>query len=108
LRDYLYRPLGGSRRARLQTYRNLAVTMLLGGQWHGAGWTFVVWGAIHGASLIAERDAGEVWRPLGLPHRLVTTMRWLLTFHVVSVRHEALCGRGWVSGPPCWSVAADR
>jgi hypothetical protein len=76
LRDYLYRPLGGSRRGRLLTYRNLAVTMLLGGLWHGAGWTFVVWGAIHGAMLIAERAAGEVWRPLGLPHRLVTTMRW--------------------------------
>jgi D-alanyl-lipoteichoic acid acyltransferase DltB (MBOAT superfamily) len=85
LRDYLYRPLGGSRRGRLLTYRNLAVTMLLGGLWHGAGWTFVVWGAIHGAMLIAERAAGEVWRPLGLPHRLVTTMRWLLTFHVVSL-----------------------
>ncbi len=46
LRDYLYKPLGGSRHGRLTTYRNLAITMLLGGIWHGAAWTFIVWGAI--------------------------------------------------------------
>jgi D-alanyl-lipoteichoic acid acyltransferase DltB (MBOAT superfamily) len=51
LRDYLYIPLGGSRRGPLRRYTNLIATMLLGGLWHGAGWTFVVWGAFHGAGL---------------------------------------------------------
>ena len=50
LRDYLYVPLGGSRGSRATLYRNLMITMLLGGLWHGAGWTFIVWGAIHGVS----------------------------------------------------------
>jgi len=55
LRDYVYIPLGGNRGGRLFTYRNLMLTMLIGGLWHGAGWTFVAWGAIHGAALVAER-----------------------------------------------------
>ncbi len=55
LRDYLYIPLGGNRGGRLLTYRNLMLTMLIGGLWHGAGWTFVAWGAIHGTALVAER-----------------------------------------------------
>ena len=52
LRDYLYIPLGGNRGGTLLTYRNLMLTMLIGGLWHGAGWTFVVWGGIHGTALV--------------------------------------------------------
>jgi alginate O-acetyltransferase complex protein AlgI len=55
LRDYLYLPLGGDRRGRLRTFRNLMLTMLLGGLWHGAALHFVVWGALHGAYLVGER-----------------------------------------------------
>ena len=55
LRDYLYIPLGGNRGGTLLTYRNLMLTMLIGGLWHGAGWTFVVWGGIHGTALCVER-----------------------------------------------------
>lgn len=55
LRDYLYVPLGGNRRGPGRTYINLMVTMLLGGLWHGASWTFVVWGGLHGLYLAAER-----------------------------------------------------
>jgi D-alanyl-lipoteichoic acid acyltransferase DltB (MBOAT superfamily) len=55
LRDYLYIPLGGSRRGRWMTYRNLMLTMLLGGLWHGASWNFVVWGGYQGALLSIER-----------------------------------------------------
>ncbi|MBR1837825.1 MAG: MBOAT family protein, partial [Kiritimatiellae bacterium] len=55
LRDYLYIPLGGSRRGAGRTYLNLFLTMLLGGIWHGAGWMFLLWGALHGAGLAAER-----------------------------------------------------
>jgi D-alanyl-lipoteichoic acid acyltransferase DltB (MBOAT superfamily) len=55
LRDYLYKPLGGSRVGPFNTYRNLFLTMVLGGLWHGAAWTFVVWGALHGVALAATR-----------------------------------------------------
>jgi len=55
LRDYLYIPLGGSRRGKLRTYANLMVTMLLGGLWHGASWNFVIWGGLHGLYLAGER-----------------------------------------------------
>jgi alginate O-acetyltransferase complex protein AlgI len=55
LRDYLYIPLGGNRKGPIRTYVNLLTTMLLGGLWHGANWTFVVWGAIHGGWLAIER-----------------------------------------------------
>jgi len=63
LRDYLFIPLGGSRGTPGRTARNLMITMVLGGLWHGASWTFIIWGAIHGALLIAERRFGR--RPDG-------------------------------------------
>ncbi len=59
LRDYLYIPLGGNRKGRTRTYLHLAVTMLLGGLWHGAQWQFVVWGGLHGLLLAAERANGR-------------------------------------------------
>jgi alginate O-acetyltransferase complex protein AlgI len=59
LRDYLYVSLGGSRAGARRTYRNLMLTMLLGGLWHGASWNFVIWGGIHGAWLAAERRVGS-------------------------------------------------
>jgi alginate O-acetyltransferase complex protein AlgI len=61
LRDYLYIPLGGNRRGEWMTYRNLMITMLLGGLWHGASWTFVAWGAYHGVLLSAYRRSGRAW-----------------------------------------------
>lgn len=60
LRDYLYIPLGGNRKGPVRRHANMFTTMLLGGIWHGAGWTFVVWGALHGAYLIANHG----WREL--------------------------------------------
>jgi D-alanyl-lipoteichoic acid acyltransferase DltB (MBOAT superfamily) len=84
LRDYVYIPLGGNRGGRLFTYRNLMLTMLIGGLWHGAGWTFVAWGAIHGSALVAERwwhdRPGYVERPVTGLRR---TWRRMLTFQVV-------------------------
>ena len=62
-RDYLYVPLGGSRRGSTVTYRNLVAVFLLTGLWHGANWTFVIWGAYHGVLLIWERVTGQ--RPTG-------------------------------------------
>jgi alginate O-acetyltransferase complex protein AlgI len=76
LRDFLYIPLGGSRGSRLFTYRNLMITMVLGGLWHGAAWTFVIWGAYQGVGLIAER---VLHGKIGAPGWL----RWLVTFHLV-------------------------
>ena len=58
LRDYLYIPLGGNKYGQLKTYRNLMITMLLGGLWHGAAWTFVAWGALHGGILALYRAFG--------------------------------------------------
>jgi alginate O-acetyltransferase complex protein AlgI len=58
LQAYLYVPLGGNRGSRRRTYRNLMITMVLGGLWHGAAWTFVVWGAVHGVILVVERSLG--------------------------------------------------
>jgi len=67
LRDYLYIPLGGSRRGAARTYVNLVVTMTLGGLWHGAAWTFVVWGALHGLALAIHRLYVRRGRPFPMP-----------------------------------------
>jgi len=80
LRDYLYIPLGGNRRGPLRAYLNLFVTMLLGGLWHGANWTFVVWGGLHGIYLVTERLFGLRARDyVGL----ALWARRLITFHMV-------------------------
>lgn len=85
LRDYLYIPLGGNRGSKAFMYRNLFLVMLIGGLWHGADWTFVLWGAIHGGYLVAERVVKEKWEghELGLPPRLVKVLQWFLVFNVV-------------------------
>ncbi len=82
LRDYLYIPLGGNRGGRARTYRNLMITMLLGGLWHGAAWTFVAWGGLHGLYLVAHRlrSAGAVpdTEPgLGDLPRILVTWLWV-------------------------------
>lgn len=91
LRDYLYIPLGGSRGSALRTSSNLMITMLLGGLWHGAGWTFVIWGALHGFYLIAHRIWNAIsWAPVARL-RQASAWRWvarLLLFHGVCL--------GWV------------
>ena len=80
-RDYLYIPLGGSRKGPARTSVNLMLTMLLGGLWHGASWNFVIWGGIHGGCLAAERAASAAKRELLVP-RLI---RVLATFVVVCI-----------------------
>lgn len=84
LRDYLYVPLGGNRAGAARTYLNLMTVMLLGGLWHGASWTFLLWGALHGAMLAAERAMGKQSAYARLPH----AVRVLVTFLVVCT--------GWV------------
>jgi alginate O-acetyltransferase complex protein AlgI len=83
LRDYLYKPLGGSRGGAAKTYRNLLVTMVLGGLWHGASFTFVVWGALHGVALAATR-AWQRSRPDRRPPSAAGGwIATVLTFHFV-------------------------
>jgi len=83
LRDYLYIPLGGNRGSKLFTYRNLVATMVLGGLWHGAAFTFVAWGAIHGFGLVIEREIRERF-PTALGP-LTKVLQWIITFHVVCI-----------------------
>lgn len=84
LRDYLYFPLGGGRRGPLRRYVNLMITMLLGGLWHGAGWTFVVWGGLHGAMLVIN----HLWRhlfPSRAPRWWSIALARLITFFAVTL-----------------------
>jgi len=90
LRDYLYIPLGGNRKGTLNTYRNLMLTMLIGGLWHGASWTFVIWGGLHGVYLSLHKfytgDRKVTASHPGLP-TWGAAVRWLacviVTFHLV-------------------------
>ena len=90
LRDYLYIPLGGNRKGPRRTYVNLMLVMLLGGLWHGAGWTFVVWGALHGVGLSAEHWWSERrgGTPTSPPRGWALAWRRLATFNFVCL--------GWV------------
>jgi D-alanyl-lipoteichoic acid acyltransferase DltB (MBOAT superfamily) len=87
LRDYLYIPLGGNREGKWKTYRNLMITFVLGGLWHGAAWTFVVWGAIHGGCLSYEHWRRTRRAELSLPDPPDTAWRrWtarFVTFQIV-------------------------
>ena len=76
LRDFLYIPLGGNRGGKLKTARNLMITMVLGGLWHGAAWGFVLWGTLHGTALVVEHQLrGRVRAP--------AWVRWAIVFNVV-------------------------
>lgn len=102
LRDYLYIPLGGNRYGTLMTYRNLAITMLLGGLWHGASWNFLIWGGYHGLLLGLERIRGrDPMSAAGIT--LLWPFRVVLTFVLVCI--------GWVffrAGTLTDSVAVIR
>ena len=82
LRDYLYIPLGGNRGGKLFTLRNLMITMLLGGLWHGAAWTFVTWGFVHALLLIAGHTLGA--SRIGV-HRIPAAVRIVFFFHLVCI-----------------------
>jgi D-alanyl-lipoteichoic acid acyltransferase DltB (MBOAT superfamily) len=87
LRDYLYIPLGGSRGGRPRLYRNLLLTMIIGGLWHGAAWTFVLWGAYQGALLVGHRLA-RPWLDRIRPRDAIDRACWKLvrigvTFHLI-------------------------
>lgn len=79
LRDYLYVPLGGNRKGEARTLVNLFITFLLGGLWHGAGWTFIIWGALHGAATAFFK----LWQGWGV--RLPKWVGWFITFNFVNL-----------------------
>ena len=87
LRDYLFIPLGGNRGGTARTCRNLMITMLLGGLWHGASWTFITWGAFHGAWLVLHRLYCDKRGREAAPQSSValTTVKMIVTFHLVCV-----------------------
>ncbi len=84
LRDYLYIPLGGNRHGEARTYFSLLATMLIGGLWHGASWTFVVWGGLHGLYLMVERQLRK-WFPGFRSGTVEAAGLGLLTFALVNV-----------------------
>ena len=79
LRVYVYIPLGGNRRSNYLTYCNLMATFLLGGLWHGAGWTFLFWGFLHGGAMVVHR----IWRLFN--RRLPRMLAWFLTFNFINI-----------------------
>ncbi|MCC0177340.1 MBOAT family protein [Waterburya agarophytonicola K14] len=89
LRDYLYIPLGGSRKGQLRRYTNLVITMLLGGLWHGAGWTFIFWGGLHGIYLVINHLYRSLRKSLGHNLKndggLLRGIGWLTTFIAVVI-----------------------
>ncbi|MBU0633184.1 MBOAT family protein [bacterium] len=89
LKDYIYIPLGGNRIAEFRTYANLMITFLLAGLWHGAGWTFVFWGFLHGSALIIHR----VWQRLTF--RLNPIMAWFITFNFINISWVFFRAKEW-------------
>ena len=89
LRDYLYIPLGGSRKGNIRRYSNLIITMLLGGLWHGAGWTFIFWGGLHGAYLVVNHLWRSLRQSLGQDLKqdgwLLRGVGWFVTFLAVVI-----------------------
>ena len=94
LRDYLYFPLGGNRKGPFRRYANLIATMVLGGLWHGAGWTFILWGTLHGCYLIinhAWHGVRKLWGyPVGSPSRMGTIIGVIVTFPAVVLQSSTL------------------
>ncbi|WP_420453983.1 MBOAT family O-acyltransferase [Rubrivirga sp.] len=104
LRDYLYIPLGGNRGGTLFTYRNLVITMLLGGLWHGASWNFVLWGALHGLYLVLQRLIGPSYGRLVERLRIPRVVSDGLSLVVVF----ALTCFAWIFfRSPTWATSMD-
>lgn len=89
LREYIYFPLGGSRKGKLRTYVNVLIVFLISGIWHGANWTFVLWGLFHGLAQVAERLLGKLYRKVWLP------IRWCVTFYCVSMLWMLFQSSSW-------------
>ncbi|MEA2018887.1 MAG: MBOAT family protein [Campylobacterota bacterium] len=89
LRDYIYIPLGGNRKGNFRTYNNLMSTFILGGLWHGAGWTFVFWGFLHGLALVVHR----LWQQIGF--KLNSILAWFITFNFINIAWIFFRAKEW-------------
>lgn len=89
LRDYIYIPLGGNRKGHYRTYFNLVATFVIGGIWHGAGWTFIAWGLLHGIAQVIQR----LWKKTGivLPHWVA----WFITFMFINFSWVFFRAKDW-------------
>jgi D-alanyl-lipoteichoic acid acyltransferase DltB (MBOAT superfamily) len=89
LRDYIYIPLGGNKKGNFRTYINLMATFILGGFWHGAGWTFLFWGFLHGLALAIHR----LWQTLGF--KMWTWLAWFITFNFINIAWVFFRAKEW-------------
>jgi len=89
LKQYIYIPLGGNKKGNFRTYNNLMATFIIGGIWHGAGWTFVFWGFLHGLALVIHR----AWSSLGF--KLWTWLAWLITFNFINTAWVFFRAKEW-------------
>jgi alginate O-acetyltransferase complex protein AlgI len=89
MRDYVYIPLGGNKKGGFRTHNNLMATFVIGGLWHGAGWTFIFWGFLHGLALMVQR----FWSKLGF--KLWTWVTWLITFNFVNITWVFFRAKEW-------------
>nr|MBL0703248.1 MBOAT family protein [Sulfurospirillum sp.] len=89
LRNYVYIPLGGNRKGEFRTYNNLLATFIIGGIWHGASWSFVFWGFLHGIALVIHR----VWSKLGF--KIWTWLAWIITFNFVNIAWVFFRAKEW-------------
>jgi len=89
LRDYIYIPLGGNRKESFRTYTNLLATFIIGGIWHGAGWTFVFWGFLHGMALVFHR----FWKAMGL--NMPKILAWFITFNFINIAWVFFRAKEW-------------
>ena len=89
LRDYIYIPLGGNKKGSFRTYSNLLTTFLIGGLWHGAGWTFIFWGLLHGIALAIHR----AWQSFGFKMNMI--LAWFITFNFVNITWVFFRAKSW-------------
>jgi len=89
LKDYIYIPLGGNRKGEIRLYLNLMITFILGGLWHGAGWTFVFWGFLHGLALVIHR----IWSKFDI--NLPLWFAWFLTFNFINISWVFFRAKEW-------------
>lgn len=101
LKDYVYIPLGGNKEGDFRTYSNLMATFILGGIWHGAGWTFVFWGFLHGLALVIER----IWRQFGF--KLHWFFTWFITFNFLNITWVFFRAKEWEDAVKVLSAMFD-
>ena len=89
LKEYVYIPLGGNRKGEFRTYSNLMATFLIGGIWHGAGWTFVFWGFLHGVAIVIHR----AWNKMGF--RMNGLLAWFITFNFINITWVFFRAKEW-------------